>query len=264
MTTLVRHVTEWIEGAVGLAKNTVDGLKFGRPNMPVTGIAVAFTASQSVVEAALRAGANLLISHEGEFYAHRDRLDMVECDPVVLEKRGLIEQSGLAVYRCHDALHYRQPDEIIQGLVRRLGWEAYLREDLQVAVILEMPETTVGELAEHAKRALGLPYLRVTGDLMMKCTRIGLSAGYRGGGELCIPMFREHDLDLIITGEGPEWETPEYVRDAMHQGRKKALILLGHAESEQPGMQLLAESLKRAFPATPAQFIAEEPVFRIV
>ena len=35
-----------------------------------------------------------------------------------------------------------------------------------------------------------------------------------GGGALAIPYFEAEHLDLIITGEGPEGETPEYVRDA--------------------------------------------------
>lgn len=57
----------------------------------------------------------------------------------------------------------------------------------------------------------------------MECQRIGLLAGYRGGGEVVIPLFQNQNLDLIIAGEGPEWESPEYVRDALQQGKKKHL-----------------------------------------
>ena len=53
---------------------------------------------------------------------------------------------------------------------------------------------------------------------------------------------------MAITGEGPEWETPEYVRDALAQGKKRALIALGHGESEQPGMKYLAAILRERFP----------------
>ncbi|AHA58143.1 hypothetical protein M493_09737 [Geobacillus genomosp. 3] len=77
-------------------------------------------------------------------------------------------------------------------------------------------------------------------------------------------MFEQEHLDAIIYGEGPEWETPGYVRDAVHQGRRKALIVLGHAESEEPGMRYLAEWLGLQFPDVPIHFIQETPLFQVV
>jgi len=89
-------------------------------------------------------------------------------------------------------------------------------------------------------------------------------AGYRGGGTHAIPLIEKHRLDLVLCGEGPEWETPEYVRDAVRQVRSKALITLGHAESEAAGMKLLADRLQARYPGLPVRYIAEEPIFRIL
>jgi putative NIF3 family GTP cyclohydrolase 1 type 2 len=111
------------------------------------------------------------------------------------------------------------------------------------------------------KRRLGLSVVRVSGDLDAPCRRIGLLVGYRGGGANAIPLFEQERLDLVICGEGPEWETPEYVRDAARQGRARALIVLGHAESEAAGMRLLARRLAAAFPHIPVRCADEEPVF---
>jgi len=69
---------------------------------------------------------------------------------------------------------------------------------------------------------------------------------------------------VVIAGEGPEWETPQYVKDAVFQGKGRAYVALGHAESEEPGMKYLAEILERAFPGLPVHFVPETPVFRVV
>jgi hypothetical protein len=34
-----------------------------------------------------------------------------------------------------------------------------------------------------------------------------------------------------------EWETVEYAADAVTESKKKALIVIGHIPSEQPGME---------------------------
>ncbi|MNW69316.1 NIF3 (NGG1p interacting factor 3) [compost metagenome] len=81
---------------------------------------------------------------------------------------------------------------------------------------------------------------------------------------MTIPLFEQDGLDLIIAGEGPEWETPEYVKDAAAQGRNQALIMLGHAESEAPGMKLLAERLSQQFLGLPVHFVQDRPVFQII
>jgi putative NIF3 family GTP cyclohydrolase 1 type 2 len=81
---------------------------------------------------------------------------------------------------------------------------------------------------------------------------------------LSIPLFEKEKLDLIIYGEGPEWETPEYVRDAIHQGKQKALIVLGHSESEESGMKNLADWLKSTLPYLPVFYIPEKPLFQVI
>jgi hypothetical protein len=54
----------------------------------------------------------------------------------------------------------------------------------------------------------------------------------------------------LIVGEVSEWETAEYIRDANLLGSKIALIVLGHALSEEPGMEWLVEWLQPKLPGT--------------
>lgn len=243
---------------------TVDKLESGIPSTEVKGIIITFMVTQNVLQQAIEIGANLIITHEGSFYSHHGSTDWLENNSVYLEKQSLIEESGIAIYRFHDYIHRYQPDGIAEGLVNSMGWNEYVEENRPVATILNMPSVSVKEMAETIKRILSIPYVRIVGDLSMACTRVGLLVGYRGGGQLAIPLFEEENLDLVITGEGPEWETPEYVRDAAYQGRQKALIILGHAASEEPGMKYLAELVKGYFPTIPVTFIPEQQAFQVI
>ncbi|XEC94019.1 Nif3-like dinuclear metal center hexameric protein [Paenibacillus tarimensis] len=257
-------VIQRLTAPAGLLEQTVDKLLFGSPETEVTGIVTTFLATEHVLEQAAALEANLIITHEGIFYSHHERMESQPEDPVVVSKRKWIEQSGIAVYRFHDHVHRYRPDVITDGLVRALDWNSYVEEHLPEACIVMMPARTLREIADDVKAKLGIRYVRVVGDPKAVCSRAGLLVGYRGGGTTAIPLFENRNLDLVIAGEGPEWETPEYVRDAVHQGRCKALMLLGHAESEEPGMRLVAEFLREEFPDTPVRFIADKPLFQIL
>jgi putative NIF3 family GTP cyclohydrolase 1 type 2 len=264
MAITIQHVLDKLMEPVSEIPNTVDTLKSGNPNMEVKGIATTFMATQEVIQQAIDLGTNLLITHEGLFYSHIDNMEILENNQVYMEKRRLIDESGIAIYRFHDYLHRYQPDGIMDGLIEALGWKSYVEKIQPASTLVKVPPMTVNEIAEYVKEKLGIEYVRTVGDLSGICTRIGLLAGYRGGGVLSIPLFEQENLDLIISGEGPEWEAPEFVRDAVYQGKEKALLVLGHAESEVPGMKSLAEWIQTIFPEIPVHFISEKPLFQVV
>lgn len=254
----IQDVLDWLK-PVRAINPTVDGLVIGRPEVEVRGIAVTFMATQAAIEQAASRGANLLISHEGLFYSHRSDGSQLKEDPVVQLKLRRLEELGLAVIRYHDGIHRETPDGITAGLIEELGWQEALCEYHPASAVLELPAMTLEELARMVKRKLNLPFVRFTGDPAMRCRKVGVLVGYRGGGDLAIPLLGE--VDLIIAGEGPEWEAPEYVRDAVYQGKEKAMILLGHGPSEAPGMKRLARKLRAAFPSLPVHVIENEPLF---
>ncbi len=240
-----------------------DVLISGNPDSEVRSVAVAFSPSHDVVSRAVASGADLLIAHEGVYYSHYHDPARLADDPVAKEKTDLISRSGLAIYRCHDFWHRTSPDGIMLGLVRTIGWEAAVERHDAVHSVVSLPEpAALGDIVERIKSRLGLPFVRVAGDPAQPCRRIGLTAGYRGGGELALPLYERERIDLLIVGEGPEWETPEYAGDAIAQGRARALLVLGHAESEIPGMRLLAEWLGERLPGVPVRYIESTPPLR--
>ncbi|MEC0124876.1 Nif3-like dinuclear metal center hexameric protein [Paenibacillus pabuli] len=265
MNITIQHIIDHLTAEVKLPENTVDQLITGSPNQTVTGVFVTFMPTQHVIEHAIQRGANLIIAHEPPFYNHHSHTDWLAKDPVYETKNRLINEAGIAIYRCHDAIHRYQPDGITEGLVHALGWSSYVVQRKPEADLLSFPEgMTVQLIAEHIKHSLGIEYLRVAGDPKMICRRAAVFVGFRGNGNLTIPLLHQEELDLIIAGEGFEWETPEYIRDAVQQGKQKALIMMGHAESEASGMQMLAERLTKNFPDLPVHFVGEQPVYRVL
>ncbi|MUT66968.1 transcriptional regulator [Paenibacillus sp. NEAU-GSW1] len=261
----IQQVMDLLMAPVGPLDSTVDRLENGDPNETVRGIAAAFVASRHVVDRAIELGVNLLITHEASYYSHQPNgcYGLAE-DRVMLSKKALLEQSGIAVFRMHDYLHRYKPDGVTLGLIKRLGWEPFVAEHRPAVSIMALPEMTVREAAASIKAALGIPYVRIAGDPSVSCRRAGIFVGYRGGGANVIPLLSDHTIDVAIVGEGPEWETPMYVKDAAMQGVQKALIVLGHAESEEPGMRELAERLQAMLPAVPVHFIEDKPLFQVL
>lgn len=257
-------VLEYLNTGVQLPESTVDKLEPEAADTEVQGIVTAFAASQYVVEQAAVLGANLLITHEGVFYSHQGNGSGLKQDSVYQQKSELISQSGISIYRFHDAIHRYTPDGIMEGLLHELEWEPYAERHSPEVSILTIPEVTVSEVAAYVKQKLNIPYVRAAGNLSATCSRVGVLVGFRGNGSTVIPMYEQELLDLVIAGEGFEWEVPEYIRDAGQQGRNRALLMLGHAESEAPGMKLLASRLARQFPQVPVHYIQDKPVFQIV
>jgi putative NIF3 family GTP cyclohydrolase 1 type 2 len=235
--------------------DSVDTFKSGDPTREVTGIVTAFISSVEVLRKAVALGANLIITHEPTYYDHRDREGWLSDDPVRTAKQAFIEQHKLTIWRFHDYWHMHQPDGIITGVAQALGWEPYLAADDQgywpVAVI---PPTPVGTLVEELKRRLSLSVVRAVIEPTMVSRRVGLLVG-SPGSEAQIQAFRELELDTIIGGETAEWQLCEYVRDAIALDQPRALILLGHARSEEDGMKYLVEWLKPKVGAVPMTYV---------
>lgn len=252
-------VIERIKKGVGVPwqSQTVDTIKAGDPNTVVTGIATTFAATYDVLQHAVALGQNLIITHEPTFYNHLDRTDEIGNDPVLAQKREFIAKHHLVIFRFHDHWHMRRPDGVMEGMTHALGWESYQSKSGPGLFVL--PEATLERLAATVRDRMKIKTMRVIGDPNMKITRAGLAPGAAGSIDQ-IRMFERDDVEVLLVGESREWETVEYARDATAEGRHKALIILGHARSEEAGMENCAQWLKGLVPGVPVEFIpAGEP-----
>jgi putative NIF3 family GTP cyclohydrolase 1 type 2 len=255
-------VIERIQKNVGVSwrSQTVDTFKAGDPDTPVTGIATTMMATYDVLQRAAAAGDNLIITHEPIFYGHTDETAALakENDAVLATKQAFIEKHHLVIWRFHDHWHARTPDGIQTGMIRALGWEKFQNPDNNHLFVV--PETTLDSLASSIKQRLGIRTMRVVGDPSMRVTKLALNPGYPGfPGERHI--LQRDDVEVLVMGEGLEWETIEYGADAAAEGKHKALIILGHIPSEQAGMEDCARWVTALVPEVKVEFVATAEPF---
>lgn len=242
------------ETGVTWREETVDTLKTGALDTPLTGIATSFMATYAVLAEAAKRRCNLIITHEPTFYNHLDQTKDLEGDPVYRAKRELIDKEHLAVFRFHDHWHRMRPDGIRKGMVEALGWQKF-----EQGAHYMLPPTTLAGLASAIRGKLGVKTMRVIGDASLPVKRVAMMPG-AGGSREQMRLLLTEGVDVLVIGETREWETVEYVRDAMQQGQKKALIILGHAASEEGGMEYCARWLRSFIKEVPVEFIvAGEP-----
>jgi len=256
-----REVVAAIQKNVGVPWNseTVDTFKAGNPDTPVTGIAVTMMATLDVLQRAAEKGENLIITHEPTFYNHLDiPEDLAQSDPVWTAKRAFIEKHRLVVWRFHDHWHRRKSDGILVGVMHALGWEKYQNPANQY--LFTLPETKLERLALEVANRLDTPVLRVVGNPEMKVTRVALSPGSAGFVRETRALASDN-VELLLVGETREWETVEYAADAVTAGKAKALIVIGHVPSEQPGMEECARWLKTFVKEVPIEFVPTRQPF---
>jgi len=244
---------------VGPPPNTVDTVKGGDSATAVTGIAVTFLDTMDVLREANKRGLNLVITHEPTFYNHLDDTKFFANDPVYREKLAYIQEHKMVVFRFHDQMHSISPDPVGMGLVEALGWQKYMNGGDPFH--LTIPRTTLLQLSRELASKLNARSVRVVGDPSLSVTRIATIPGAAGTQKQILDL-RKDEVEVLLVGEVPEWETISYVRDASEQGRHKALVLLGHEVSEEEGMKLILDDIHTLFPSLPvAHLPAGQPMW---
>lgn len=239
---------------------TVDTLKSGNRDMVVTGIITTMFATIEIIEQAIKTGANFIIAHEPTFYNHTDDTSWVTPNHIVQQKQELLEKNKITVWRLHDYLHSFVPDSVQYGVVEKAGWLSYYNPGSRV---LRLPATTLGNLAAHLQKQLGIQQLRIIGKPSHRCETIALMPG-ASGGQSHITTVEKERPDVLIVGEVHEWETAEYIRDGLQLGEKTALIVLGHSVSEEPGLQWLQQWLQPKLQDVKVVHIASSNPFTFV
>jgi putative NIF3 family GTP cyclohydrolase 1 type 2 len=232
--------------------NTVDVIKEGNPETQITGIVTCMFATMDVLKQAVDKNCNLIIVHEPLYYNHLDETKQFQNDPVFLEKKHFINDHKLVIWRFHDYIHSLKPDGIESGMVAKLGWKKYaVNGSTDQFVFLE---TSLKQLLQNLKQIFPKNAFYVIGNPEMKLSNVRFAAGAPGSATH-IRLLEDNNVDVVIAGEAQQWETYEYARDAVDQGRKKAIIFLGHIPSEEAGMDYCASWLKGFIKNVPVFFV---------
>lgn len=241
--------TSWTVGQImdlfisesgGLIPNTVDTLHAGNRDMKVTGIVTTMFATLDVIRKAVDLGANFIIAHEPTYYNHTGQTEWLENHAVYKYKSELLKKHNIAIWRNHDHIHRHFPDGVKQGVINKLGWQNYF--DPSKNQIVMIPEMSLQQLIDHVKQRLGISTLRYLGDLSQPCRKILFNPGFNTGN-IVIPVIEREQPDVVMGGEFHEWEAPEYVRDLQLSGQRISMVIMGHADSEEPGSEYLVQWL---------------------
>jgi putative NIF3 family GTP cyclohydrolase 1 type 2 len=257
----VREVVEVILKLNGGKKfeETCDQLIEGSWEQRVTGIVTTFMATVEVIRKTIDMDCNLIITHEPTYFTGSDKREWLETDDVYHEKRNLINNNRISIWRYHDHMHSGKTDLIYAGLLKNLGWEKYLDTGFPLPHCYTIPSTTLTDLIGFFKKKLGMKVIRVIGKEDMNCSRVGIlvGGGSLGLGDEKMParLMHEEKLDVMVCGEITEWTLSAYIRDATDLGFNKAMIIVGHERSEEPGMEGLAEHIKPLIHGIPVCFI---------
>ena len=209
-----------------------DGFKSGNPDDECTGIVSALVPTVEVIRKTAELGCNLLYVHEPSYYSTPDYPDWRAGfeNKIYEEKKALLDQYGIAVWRDHDHTHAHNPDGIFTGVIKYLGWEQYrVNADTEgMTMYFEFPDMTVEKM-----------------------------------NALLIRIMEEEDVDAIIPGETIDWTVMSYIRDAVQLGKVKAAFNVGHFNLEELGMKYAADWIPEVIGnAVPVHYVPSGDIYK--
>jgi putative NIF3 family GTP cyclohydrolase 1 type 2 len=260
-----------------------DEYKIGNPEEECKGVALSLVPTVEVIRKMIEKGCNLLITHEPIFYQTPDYPEWEGSFPnsIYEEKRQLLLDHHITVWRDHDHIHMHQPDGIFTGVLKYLGWETYYQPNPENPFCFEvrLPETTVGDLGAYLIEKLHLNGLRYMGNPTDKISKVALvghlfpNAFYQDGLDenghyqdyamkLMEQMEKEDGIEAIIPGEIIEWTVLSYIRDAIAMGKGKACYNIGHFNMEELGMRYAKDWVEELVEGKlPVHYIPTEDAF---
>jgi putative NIF3 family GTP cyclohydrolase 1 type 2 len=216
-------------------RRTCDVVIGGDPDVECTGVLVSIAPTVDVIRKAMELGANFIFVHEPTFYSGYD-----------------------------DECGWLEGNDLLQRL--QLGWLEYVVPGSGFAPEIKLPETTLGELVLHVKKAMGLQTIRYIGNPDAKVSTVGfcghLLPNENTNWSNNAQVAASWKYDVVIPGETVDWTLPLYIRDAAMLGKAKGMIIPGHFVQEEAGMRWAVEWLRPIVGGTlPVTFVSAGDMF---
>jgi hypothetical protein len=261
-----RDVAAFLRSMTEVAEPSVDRIVIGDPETVVTGIGTAWLPYWDTCRQAVRDGVNLLVVHEPTFYTHWD-LDekdygLGSAPPAgkeaylkaIREKKDWILANKLVVIRCHDVLDKVGGFGIPYAFGRLLGFESgdIVRSKPYYNVYRVKPRPAIEVARTIAKRMeeVRQPGVAFYGDKGRIVDSVGV-----GTGCFCDPiefMDLAPALFIGIDDVVRTWTQTVYAEDTGHP-----LVVVNHGATEEAGVRMLSEYLKRNYPERKVIHFAE-------
>ena len=259
-----------------------DDYKCGNPEDECTGIVTALSPNIHVIREAIKLNANLIIVHEPTFYTSADEPGWKEPfeNSVYQEKKKLLDDHGIVVWRDHDHMHFHNPDSIFTGVLKYLDWQDRAEVDYDTGLFahyyVKLEPMTVKQLSEYIIDKIGLNGARIIGnpdDVVSSIAFVGhlypmdyhKKDGTSGEYSVSIIDVLERKADVILPGEVIDWTVLSYVRDAVELGKAKAVINIGHFNWEELGMKYYRDWLPGLIDSrVPVTYVPSKDMYRFV
>lgn len=198
-------------------------------------IATGVTASQAVLRAAIKWGADAILVHHGYFWRSEDAV----ITGIKKQRIALLLKHDVSLLAYHLPLDAHPQWGNNAQLAARLGWRETGRfGDQDIACVGDLPQAqTVGELARQIGRSLhSAP--QVIGEEAARVSRLAWCSGAAQG---YFEQAIAQGVDAFLTGEISE--------SNVHMARESgvAFIAAGHHATERYGIQALGEHLAGYF-----------------
>jgi putative NIF3 family GTP cyclohydrolase 1 type 2 len=249
---------KYLRSLTSVREPSVDRIIIGNPDTKIKKAGTAWTPYFKTLKDAVKQGINVLVVHEPTFYMHWD-LDKKNQEfynspspakdqyiEALETKKSWIESNGLVIIRSHDVPDIIKNFGIPFALGQKLGFK---NEDIirskDFYNIYGVEKNTAANIAKKIAVKLkdfNQPGVAFYGDPERPVSNIGL-----GTGCICDPQqYAELNPDLCIAIDDTirTWIQTTYAEDT-----GKPLVVINHGTSEEMGMRLLNEYLRKNIPA---------------
>lgn len=252
------ELQKYLRSLYSVREPSVDRIIIGDPDTKIKKAGTAWTPYFKTLKNAVSQGINVLVVHEPTFYTHWD-LDKKNQDfynspspakeqylGALETKKRYIESNGLVIIRSHDV-----PDIIKNfGIPFSLGQKLGLKnEDIlrskdfyNVYRIEKNTAANVAKIIAGKLKDFNQPGVAFYGDPNRPVSTVGL-----GTGCICDPQqYAELNPDLCIAIDDTirTWIQTTYAEDTGNP-----LVVINHGTSEEMGMRLLNDFLRKSFPS---------------
>lgn len=203
------------------------GLLAGRTTKEVSTVYLALDASDAVIDHAVEAGADMLITHHPLIFSPLKRVTDEDFISRRILKMIRHDLSYYAMHTNYDVLGMAELSGRVLGLCSAEVLEVtgvYDEKEEGIGRVGLLPEEmTLQECAEYVKVRLGLEHVSVFGDFSSKIRRLAVSPG---SGKSMTKAALDKQADVLVTGDIGHHEGI----DALEQGM--SIIDAGHYGTE--------------------------------
>lgn len=203
------------------------GLLAGRAEKEVERVYIALDATDAVIDHAIKAGADMLITHHPLIFSP---LKKITDEDFISRRIVKLIQNDISYYAMHtnyDVLGMAELSEKILGIQDTEVLDVTMEKEGKPEGIgrigkLEKP-MTLEECCVYVKHKLNLGSLKVFGDMSAEVSRLAISPG---SGKTAVPAALAKGADVLVTGDIGHHDG----LDAVEQGL--AIIDAGHYGTE--------------------------------